>query len=139
VISDAREGLRQAIAQILVGMSWQRCRVRFMRNILAKVPKSAQPEVVGAVRTIFAQPGLMAGREQLRQVATRLAGYPKAQVLLLAAEDDILAYLALPEAHRQRLHSTNALERLRAEIKRRSKVGGCSPTRPRRNDCWERC
>lgn len=127
VISDAHEGLRQAIAQVLGGSAWQRCRVHFMRNILAKVPKSAQPEVVGAVKTIFAQPDLAAGREQLRRVADRLAGYPKAQALLLEAEDDILAHLALPETHRRRLHSTNALERLHAELKRRSRVVGVFP------------
>jgi transposase-like protein len=127
VTSDAHEGLKKAIAQVLVGTAWQRCRVHFMRNILAKVPKSAQPEVSAAVRTVFAQPDLTAAREQLRRVAVRLAGYPKAAALLVEAEDEILAHMAFPEAHRRRLHSTNPLERLNVELKRRSKVVGIFP------------
>jgi len=127
VTSDAHEGLKKAISQVLTGAAWQRCRVHFMRNILAKVPKSAQQEVAAAVRTVFAQPDLAAAREQLRQVAARLAGYPKAAALLVEAEDEILAHMAFPEAHRRRIHSTNPLERLNAELKRRSKVVGVFP------------
>jgi len=127
VTSDAHEGLQKAIAQILTGAAWQRCRVHFMRNLLAKVPKSAQGEVVAAVRSVFAQPDLASAREQLQRVAARLAGYSKARALLLEAEDDILAHLALPASHRRRLHSTNLLERLHAELKRRSKVVGVFP------------
>ena len=101
--SDAHEGLKKAIAQILAGTPWQRCRVHFMRNILAKVPKSAQQEVATAVRSVFAQPDMASAREQLHRVAARLAGYPKARALLLEAEDDILAHMALPESHRRRM------------------------------------
>jgi transposase-like protein len=127
VTSDAHEGLKKAIAQVVTGAAWQRCRVHFMRNILAKVPKSAQQEVAAAARSVFAQPDMLSAREQLRRVSARLAGYPKAQALLVAAEDDILAHMALPESHRRRLHSTNPLERLNAELKRRSKVVGVFP------------
>jgi len=127
VTSDAHEGLRKAISQTLTGASWQRCRVHFMRNILARVPKSAQPEVAAAVRTVFAQPDIATAKEQLRRVAQRLTRYPKAAELLLEAEDEILAHMVLPESHRRRMHSTNPLERLNAELKRRSKVVGVFP------------
>jgi transposase-like protein len=127
VTSDAHGGLRKAIAQVLTGAAWQRCRVHFMRNILARVPRSAQQEMTAAVRSIFAQPDLDSARDQLRRVAARLAGYPKAQALLVEAEDDILAHMALPESHRRRMHSTNPLERLNAELKRRSRVVGVFP------------
>ena len=127
VTSDAHEGLKKAIAQILTGTAWQRCRVHFMRNILSKVPKSAGQEVASAVRSVFAQPDMASAREQLQRVAARLAGYPKARALLLEAEDDILAHMAFPESHRRRIHSTNPLERLNAELKRRSKVVGVFP------------
>ena len=127
VTSDAPEGLKKAITQVMTGATWQRCRVHFMRNILGRVPKSAQQEVAAAVRSVFAQPDMASAREQLRRVAARLAGYPKAQALLIEAEDDILAHMALPESHRRRLHSTNPLERLNAELKRRSKVVGVFP------------
>ena len=124
---DAHEGLKKAIAQVLTGPTWQRCRVRFMRNILARVPKSAQPEVAAAVHSVFAQPYMASAREQLRRAAARLASHPKAQALLVEAEDEILAYMALPESHRRRMHSTNPLERLNGELKRRSKVAGVFP------------
>lgn len=127
VTSDAHEGLKKAISQVLTGTAWQRCRVHFMRNILAKVPKSAQQEVAAVVRSVFAQPDLAAGRDQLRRAAARLAGYPKAAALLTDAEDEILAHMAFPESHRRRIHSTNPLERLNAELKRRSKVVGVFP------------
>lgn len=127
VTSDAHEGLKKAISQTLTGASWQRCRVHFMRNILAKVAKSAQTEVTAAVRTVFAQPDIAAAREQLRRVARRLAKYPKVADLLLEAEDEVLAHMVLPESHRRRMHSTNPLERLNGELKRRSKVVGVFP------------
>jgi putative transposase len=127
VTSDAHEGLKKAISQVLTGTSWQRCRVHFMRNIRAKVSKTDQAEVVAAVRSVFAQPDLPAAREQLRRVAQRLAKYPKVAALLLEAEDEILVHMVLPESHRRRMHSTNPLERLNAELKRRSKVVGVFP------------
>ena len=80
-----------------------------MRNVIVRVPKSDQAEVVAAVRSVFAQPDLPAAREQLRRVVQRLGKWPKVAALLVEAEDEILAYMALPESHRRRMHSTNPL------------------------------
>lgn len=130
VTSDAHEGLKEAIRTVLVGATWQRCRVHFMRNLLAQVPKSAQPMVAALVRTIFAQPDKASAHAQLAAVAANLAGrFPKAAQLLLEAEEDILAYLAFPAEHRRQLHSTNPLERLNREIGRRTDVVGIFPNR----------
>jgi len=128
VTSDAHEGLKEAIRTVLVGTTWQRCRVHFMRNLLAQVPKSAQPMVAALVRTIFAQPDKASAHAQLAAVAANLAGrFPKAAQLLVEAEEDILAYLAFPVEHRRQLHSTNPLERLNREIGRRTDVVGIFP------------
>ncbi len=130
VISDAHVGLKEAIGQVLAGASWQRCRVHFMRNLLATVPKSAQPMVAALVRTIFAQPDPDSAKDQLgRVVQTLEERYPRAAALLVDAEDEVLAYLHFPEPHRRRLHSTNPLERLHKEIKRRANVVGIFPNR----------
>ncbi len=130
VTSDAHEGLKEAIRTVLVGATWQRCRVHFMRNLLAQVPKSAQPMVAALVRTIFAQPDKASAHAQLAAVAANLTGrFPKAAQLLLEAEEDILAYLAFPAEHRRQLHSTNPLERLNREIGRRTDVVGIFPNR----------
>lgn len=130
VVSDAHVGLKQAIAETLAGASWQRCRVHFMRNLLVQVPKAAQAMVAALVRTIFIQPDQAAAKEHLRKVVTALERrYPKAAALLAEAEEDVLAHLAFPEQHRRRLHSTNPLERLNKEIKRRSNVVGIFPNR----------
>lgn len=129
-ISDAHEGLRNAIAQVLQGASWQRCRVHFMRNVLSQVTKSSQPMVSSVIRTIFAQPNQQAAREQLRLVVDQLSTkFPKAMQILEAAEDDVLAYMAFPREHWRQIHSTNPLERLNREIRRRSDVVGIFPNR----------
>lgn len=129
VISDAHVGVKNAISRTLAGSSWQRCRVHFMRNLLALVPKTAQPMVAALVRTIFVQSDLAGAKGQLRRVvATLEKRYPKAAALLSQAEEDVLAHLC-PEVHRRRLHSTNPLERLHKEIKRRSNVVGIFPNR----------
>ena len=97
VISDAHDGLKQAIAEVLTGASWQRCRVHFMRNLLSLVPKRGQSMVAAWVRTIFAQPDQGAARKQLGQVAVTLAKkLPRAAELLLEAEEDVLAHMGLP-------------------------------------------
>lgn len=130
VISDAHVGVKNAISRTLAGSSWQRCRVHFMRNLLALVPKTAQPMVAALVRTIFVQSDLAGAKGQLRRVvATLEKRYPKATALLSQAEEDVLAHLCFPEVHRRRLHSTNPLERLHKEIKRRSNVVGIFPNR----------
>jgi len=130
VISDAHEGLKEAIRKVLGGSSWQRCRVHFMRNLLSQVPKSAQPMVAALVRTIFAQPDKAAAHAQLADVVERLRQrFPKAAHMLAEAEEEILAYMAFPSEHWRQLHSTNPLERLMREIGRRTDVVGIFPNR----------
>jgi len=128
VISDAHLGLREAVSAILTGASWQRCRVHFMRNVLSRVPRSAQAMVAAAIRTIFAQPDSKSAHLQLKLVADNLA--PRFGVIanqLEEAEDDLLAFTAFPPEHWAQLYSTNPLERLNREIKRRSNVVGIFP------------
>jgi putative transposase len=128
VISDAHAGLRKAIETVLVGTSWQRCRVHLMRNVLALVPRSAQQMVASFVRTVFAQPDHALAMAQLHRVADGLeTRFPKAAELLREAAEDVLAHLHFPEPHRRRLHSTNPIERLLKEIKRRTAVVGIFP------------
>ena len=130
VISDAHEGLKAAIATVLTGATWQRCRVHFMRNLLAVVPKGAREAVAAVVRTIFAQPDHASALQQLRRVVEGLRPrFPEAAARLEAAAEDVLAYLHFPAAHRRQLHSTNPLERLNKEIKRRTHVVGIFPAR----------
>jgi transposase-like protein len=128
VISDAHTGLKQAISTVLTGASWQRCRVHFMRNLLATVPQGAREAIAAIVRTIFAQPDHASALTQLRKVADGLRPkFPKAAALLEEAAEDVLAYRHLPSEHHRQLHSTNPLERLNKEIKRRSNVVGIFP------------
>ena len=128
VISDAHEGLKQAIATVLSGATWQRCRVHFMRNLLATVPHGAREPIAAIVRTIFAQPDHATALAQLRKVADGLRPrFPATAALLEDAAEDVLAYRHLPAAHQRQLHSTNPLERLNKEIKRRSNVVGIFP------------
>lgn len=122
VVSDAHEGLRQALSKVLTGASWQRCRVHFMRNLLAHVPQKDKAQVAAWVRTIFAQPDLEATQEQLKTVQTELSAWPKAAELLETAANDILAFMAFPQEHRKRLASNNVLERVNREIRRRTDV-----------------
>ncbi len=130
VISDAHEGLKKAISTVLSGASWQRCRVHFMRNLLATVPHAAREPVAALVRTVFAQPDHAAALAQLRKVVDGLQPrFPQAAALLDDAAEDILAHRHFPSEHRARLHSTNPLERLNKEIKRRSAVVGIFPNR----------
>ena len=128
VISDAHEGLKGAIAAALHGAGWQRCRVHFVRNALALVPKSAQQLAAATIRTVFAQPDAASTREQWRRVADNLRPrFPKLAALLDEAEDDVLAYLAFPAAHWRQIWSNNPLERLNKEVKRRTDVVGIFP------------
>ena len=139
VISDAHEGLKQAISTVLSGAAWQRCRVHFMRNLLATVPQATREPIAAIVRTIFAQPDYATSMAQLRKVADGLRPrLPHAAALLEEAAEDILAHKHFPEEHRRQLHSTNPLERLNKEIKRRSNVVGIFPERPRHHPAGRR-
>jgi hypothetical protein len=125
VISDAHEGLKAAIAMALTGATWQRCRAHFMRNRLATVPQGAREAIAAIVRTIFAQPDHATAMTQLKKVAEGLRPrLPRAATLLEDAAEDVLAYRLFPSEHQRQLHSTNVLERLDKEIKRRSTVVG---------------
>ena len=128
VTSDAHEGLRQAIAAVLHGACWQRCRVHFVRNALALVPKGVQAMAAASIRTAFAQPTPKAAREQWRRVADGFREpYPRLAALMDEAEADVLAYLVFPREHWRQVWSTNPLERLNKEVKRRTDVVGIFP------------
>jgi putative transposase len=128
VISDAHTGLKNAIRKTMSGASWQRCRVHLMRNLLARVPKGHAEMVAATVRTIFAQPDPHSTRTQLRLVADMLRErHPAVSDLLIEAEADVTAYAAFPYPHWKKIWSTNPLERLMREIKRRADVVGIFP------------
>ena len=130
VTSDAHPGLVDAIAATLPGAAWQRCRTHFMRNLLTRVPKSAQGFVATMVRTIFAQPDTDMVREQHCRIVDQLATrFPEAAALLEEAETDLLAFTAFPKEHWRQLWSNNSLERLNKEIRRRTDVVGIFPNR----------
>jgi transposase-like protein len=127
VISDAHEGLKAAIAQVFPA-GWQRCRVHFMRNLPACVPRAHQSLVGTPVRQVFVQPTPEAARTAWRQVADQIRPrLPKAAELMDAAEADVLARPDFPAAHRLKIHSANPLERLDKEVKRRANVVGVFP------------
>lgn len=128
VVSDSHEGLKKALRQVFTGACWQRCRVHFMRNLLARIPHRDKKAVAAAARLIFEQPSRQSAEVQLHLLAGKLdPTYPKAAALLLEAEVDILAYKSFPKEHWRRIHSTNLLERLNKEVKRRTKVIGVFP------------
>jgi putative transposase len=128
VISDAHTGLKQAISAVLIGASWQRCRVHFLRNVLAQIPKSSSEMVAAAIRTIFAQPKADMVRDQLGVIAGMLGRQSsKVETMLRDAADDILAFTSFPPAHWKKIWSTNPLERLNKEVKRRTDVVGVFP------------
>jgi transposase-like protein len=128
VISDAHTGLKAAIAKCFVGAAWQRCRVHFMRNALGKVPKASMDMVAAAIRTIFAQPDAEAVDAQFdRIVATLEPQFPVVAGMLVEAREDLLAFRVFPIEHWRKIWSTNPLERLHREIKRRTDVVGVFP------------
>ncbi len=127
VISDAHEGIKAAVAKVL-NATWQRCRVHFMRNVLAHAGKSGRRVVAAFIGTEFAQDDADAARTQWCRVADQLRPQlPKLAAFLDEAEVDVLAYMSFPPAHRTKLHSTNPIERLNGEIKRRTEVVGIFP------------
>ena len=131
VISDAHEGLKAAITRVLSGATWQRCRVHWMRNALAHVHKSQQNIVAAALRQIFAQEDAESAHKMFRQVADQFRGrWQRLAAFMDESEHDVLAYMDFPIQHRTRLHSTNSLERLNKEVKRRADVVGIFPGEP---------
>jgi putative transposase len=128
VISDHHLGLKAAIAKVFIGAAWQRCRVHFMRNVLAKVTRANGEMVAAAIRTIFAQPDAAVAAQFERITATLQAQFPEVVAMLIDAKEDLLAFCAFPLEHWRKLWSTNPLERLDREIKRRCDVVGVFPT-----------
>jgi len=127
VISDAHEGLKAAAAKVL-GATWQRCRVHFMRNALAHVSKGQRLMVAAAIRTAFVQEDHQAAVAQWRQIVDSLVRrFPKLAAMMGDAEQDVLAFMAFPKDHWRQIHSTNPLERVNKEIKRRTNVVGIFP------------
>lgn len=127
VISDAHEGLKKAVAKT-VSATWQRCRVHFMRNALAHVPRRQHQMVAAVIRTAFVQENHAEARNQWRETADKLRDrFPKLGDLMDQAEEDVLAFMHFPKEHWPQLASTNTLERLNKELKRRSRVIGIFP------------
>src|SRR5579884_2789975 len=127
VISDAHEGIKAAVSKVL-NATWQRCRVHFMRNVLAHAGKSGRRVVSAFIGTAFVQDDAEAASKQWRAVADQLRPkVPKLAALMDAAETDVLAFMTFPKDHRAKIHSINPLERLNGEIKRRTDVVGIFP------------
>ena len=127
VISDAHEGIKAAMSKVFRA-TWQRCRVHFMRNALAHAGRSGRRVVSAFIATAFAQDDAGAAKAQWRQVADQVRPKrPKLATLLDEAEEDVLAFMTFPKEHRAKIHSTNPLERLNGEIKRRTEVVGIFP------------
>ena len=127
VISDAHEGLKAAAGKVLK-TSWQRCRVHFIRNALAHVGKGQRQAVLAMINTIFVQESVEAASAQWRTVADQLRPkFPKLAAMMDDAEHEVLTFMSFPKAHRVQIHSTNPLERLNAEVKRRTNVVGIFP------------
>jgi putative transposase len=125
VISDAHLGLKGAIEAVLLGAAWQRCRVHFLRNVLARIPKGSADMVLAAIRTIWAQPDAAAVADQLDEMAAKLApSFPAVAAMLTEAKADLTAFAAFPVSHWRKVWSTNPLERVNKEVKRRTDVVG---------------
>lgn len=126
VVSDAHEGIKATVAKVL-NATWQRCRVHFMRNALAHAGKSGRRVVSAFIATAFAQDDAEAARAQWKVADQLRPKLPKLATFLDEAETDVLAYMTFPPQHRTKLHSTNPIERLNGEIKRRTEVVGIFP------------
>jgi len=127
VISDAHEGIKAAVTRVFCA-TWQRCRVHFMRNALVHAGKSQRRVVSAFVGTAFAQDDEASAKAQWRQVADQLRPkVPKLAAFMDQSEADVLAYMSFPKEHRVKIHSTNPIERLNGEIKRRTEVVGIFP------------
>lgn len=140
VISDAHEGLKQAIAAVMIGAAWQRCRVHFARNAISQVPRGSVEMVAAAIRTIFNQPTASECSAQLDKMANMLGRqFPKVEQMLVEAKADLLAFSAFPQPHWRKIWSTNGLERVNKEIKRRRTSSASFQTPPRSRAWPERC
>jgi putative transposase len=127
VVSDAHEGIKAAVSKVL-SATWQRCRVHFMRNVLAHAGKSGRRVAAAFIATAFVQDTQEAASAQWRAVADQIRPkVPKLATLMDEAENDVLAYMSFPKEHRAQLHSTNSIERINGEIKRRTDVVGIFP------------
>src|SRR5262245_51394308 len=127
LISDSHEGIKAAVFKVL-STSWQRCRVHFMRNVPAHAGKQGRRVISAFIATAFAQNDAKAASQQWRHVADQIRPkVPKLAAMMDEAETDVLAYMSFPATHRAKLHSTNPLERLNGEIKRRTEVVGIFP------------
>lgn len=128
MISDAHQGLVSAVGAVLLGAAWQRCRVHFMRNVLAKIPRASGEMVAAAIRTIFAQPDTEHVGAQFDEITTMLARqFPVVANMLTDTRADLLAFSYFPAAHWKKIWSTNPIERVHKEIKRRTNVVGIFP------------
>jgi transposase-like protein len=128
VISDAHEGLKRAVRAVLNGVSWQRCTVHFLRNVMTRIPKRAQGVVAALLRTVFAQSSKKEAQEAMTKALAFLDHqYPDAAALVREAEEDVLAHMSFPNEHWRQIRSTNPLERLNKEIRRRTDVVGIFP------------
>ena len=130
VVSDAHHGLKDAVATVFSGASWQRCRTHFMTNLLSRVPKRTQPAVATMVRTVYQQLSPQDVHAQHERVVVQLKdSFPSAAELLAGAKEDILAFTGFPRAHWKQIWSNNPQERLNREIRRRTDVVGIFPNR----------
>jgi putative transposase len=128
IVSDQHLGLKAAIESVMIGSAWQRCRVHFMRNVLARVTRSNTHMVIAAIQTIFAQPDAQSVKEQFERITATLSErFSEVASMLEGAREDLLAFSAFPEAHWRKIWSTNPLERVHREIKRRTDVVGVFP------------
>jgi putative transposase len=128
VISDAHTGLKAAIGAVMAGAAWQRCRVHFLRKVLARVPRGSAEMVAAAIRTIFAQPSGQEVIDQVDKVAAMLQPKsPAVAAMLTDAREDLTAFASFPPAHWAKIWSTNPLERVNKEVKRRTNVVGIFP------------
>jgi transposase-like protein len=128
VMSDAHSGLKKAINTVFQGASWQRCRVHFMRNVLAVMPKGSQDMVASVIRTVFAPPDAHHINKQFTEVVAMLGrSHPKVATMLEDARHDLLAFAVFPQRHWRQIWSTNPLERVNKEINRRTDVVGVFP------------
>jgi putative transposase len=127
VVSDAHTGLKQAISAVMAGAAWQRCRVHFLRNVLARVPRGSAEMVAAAIRTIFAQPTGVEVVEQVEKVAVMLAPkFPAVATMLADAKDDLTAFASFPPAHWTKIWSTNPLERVNSFLSQVQAARRCS-------------